>query len=167
MKKSVDEQIKNIIQSQYLASLAMLQQAIELCPPALWASKDYSNPFWHVAYHALFYTHLYLHPREEDFAPWAKQRKGYHRMSGEEAKNLEPYSREEMLEFLAFCQEQVAEKVEALDLEAASGFRWLPFNKLELQFYNIRHIMQHTGELSERLGARGEVEVGWVGMAQS
>jgi len=27
-----------------------------------------------------------------------------------------------------------------------SGFDWLPFDKLELQFYNIRHIMQHTGE---------------------
>jgi hypothetical protein len=85
-------------------------------------------------------------------------------MSGEEAKNLTPYTQEEMLEFLNFCQEQAVEKVDTLDLEAGSGFEWLPFNKLELQFYNIRHIMQHTGELSERLGARGEVEVSWVGM---
>jgi hypothetical protein len=33
-----------------------------------------------------------------------------------------------------------------------------------LQFYNIRHVQQHTGELCERLGAKGEVEVDWVGM---
>jgi len=155
---------KEIIKSQYHASLAMLQQAVEKCPQELWADKDFSNPFWHVVYHALFYTYLYLHSREEDFVPWTKQRKGYHRMSGEEAKNLTPYTRDEMLEFLGFCQEQVTKKVDALDLEAVSGFDWLPFNKLELQFYNIRHIMQHTGELSERLGARGEVEIGWVGM---
>jgi hypothetical protein len=157
-------QTKEIIKSQYHASLKMLQQAVEKCPQELWANNDFSNPFWHVVYHALFYTYLYLNAREEEFTPWVKQRQGYHRMSGEEAKNLTPYTQEEMLEFLNFCQEQAVEKVDTLDLEAGSGFEWLPFNKLELQFYNIRHIMQHTGELSERLGARGEVEVSWVGM---
>ena len=55
------------------------------------------------------------------------------------------------------------EQVDSLDLEAESGFYWLPFDKLELQIYNIRHIQQHTGELCERLGARGDIEVGWVG----
>ena len=57
--------------------------------------------------------------------------------------------------------------VDALDLQAESGFDWLPFNKLELQFYNIRHIQQHTGELCERLGTVGDIEVDWVGMANS
>ena len=42
------------------------------------------------------------------------------------------------------------------------GFYWLPFNKLELQFYNIRHIQQHTGELYERLGTRENIELDWV-----
>jgi hypothetical protein len=51
-----------------------------------------------------------------------------------------------------------------VDLEAASGFFWLPFDKLELQFYTIRHIQQHTGELMERLGTRANVEIDWVGM---
>lgn len=69
-----------------------------------------------------------------------------------------------MLSYLADCLEQVEIQVDAMDLTAESGFDWLPFNKLELQFYNIRHVQQHTGELSERLGAHGEVEVGWVGM---
>jgi hypothetical protein len=51
-----------------------------------------------------------------------------------------------------------------LDLEAESGFNWLPFDKLELQIYNIRHIQQHTGELYERLGTSGSIELSWVGM---
>ena len=55
----------------------------------------------------------------------------------------------------------------AMDLEAEAGFYWLPFDKLELQIYNIRHIHQHTGELCERLGAQGGIEVGWVGMGPS
>jgi hypothetical protein len=33
-----------------------------------------------------------------------------------------------------------------------------------LQLNNIRHIQQHAGELCERLGAHGEIEVGWVGI---
>ena len=44
-----------------------------------------------------------------------------------------------------------------------SGFSWLPFGKLELQFYSIRHVQHHTGELCERLGTTGDIEVGWVG----
>ena len=56
------------------------------------------------------------------------------------------------------------ERVPQLDLEAESGFGWLPFGKLELQFYNIRHLQQHTGELMERLGTRAHVDVDWVGM---
>ena len=53
--------------------------------------------------------------------------------------------------------------MDALDLEAESGFYWLPFNKLELQFYNIRHLTLHTGELAERLWAVAGEETRWVG----
>ena len=53
-----------------------------------------------------------------------------------------------------------------MNLEAESGFDWLAFNKLELQFYNIRHLQQHVGELCERLGM-GKVDVDWVGMKRA
>jgi hypothetical protein len=47
--------------------------------------------------------------------------------------------------------------------EAPSRFAWIPLNKLELQFYNIRHIQHHTGELFERLGARANVDnLRWI-----
>ncbi|MBW6466502.1 MAG: hypothetical protein K0B06_08370 [Brevefilum sp.] len=55
-------------------------------------------------------------------------------------------------------------QLKAVDLVADSGFYWLPFNKLELKFYNIRHIQPHTGELCERFGALGEISVDWVAM---
>jgi hypothetical protein len=153
------------IKSQYGASLTMLGQAIERCPPALWHDPSYQNPFWHVAYHVLFYTHFYLSPTEASFRPWEKHRDEF--VSLEDAGNPEraPYTQDELLAYLAFCRDQVEREVDALDLEAESGFYWLPFNKLELQFYNIRHIMEHTGELGERLGATGEIEIDWVGMA--
>ena len=75
-----------------------------------------------------------------------------------------PYTKEEVLAYLEFCQGRVDSMVDALDLEAESGFYWLPFSKLELQFYNIRHIQQHAGELADRLGISENIEIDWVGM---
>jgi hypothetical protein len=154
---------KVVVKSQYRASLAMLRQAIEECPDSLWEDPEYGNPFWHVAYHVIFYTHLYLHPTEEDFVPWEKHRDGIVSL-GDSVEGEAIYSKEDVLEYLDLCLEQMEQQADAMDLEAASGFYWLPFDKLELQFYNIRHVQQHTGELCERLGAQGEAEVDWVGM---
>ena len=154
---------KKIIQTQMLAALEMLKRAIEKCPEMLWLSNEYKNPFWHVAFHTLYYTHLYLQPSEADFNPWEGLRKADAYLDEKrKASDLTPCSKETLLAYTDFCQRQVIQQVEALDLEAGSGFRWLPFSKLELQLYNLRHLQQHTGELCERLGSRGEFEVDWV-----
>lgn len=152
--------IKDSIKSQYRASLEMLRQAVIKCPDSLWDDREYKNVFWHVSYHALCYTHFYLQPSEKDFAPWAKHREGYRGLG--KVPDGEPYSREEILEYLDTCREQVEEQVASLDVDAPSGFWWLPCSKLELQFYNIRHLQQHIGELCERLGAQGDIEVDWI-----
>lgn len=158
--------IKKTVKSQYGASLEMLRQAILSCPDSLWHSPGYKNQFWHIAYHVIFFTHLYLHRSEEDFVPWEKHRRECLSLQHpqDETDDPVPYSKEEILAYLALCLEQMEGHVDALDLEAESGFHWLPFDKMELQIYNIRHLQQHTGELCERLGARGDVEVDWVGM---
>ena len=152
-----------VIQSQYLSALEMMKCVIENCPEALWTADTHKNRTWHIAFHALFYVHLYLQPGEADFVPFRtsdSQRRSLAEIPGDAA----PYSRTELLEYLAFCREQVRTVVPRLDLHGPSGFDWLPFSKLETQFYNIRHLMQHTGELMERLWRDAGVEVGWVGM---
>ncbi len=162
--------LKQIIQSQYLASLEMLKEAITTCPDAMWDNPEDKNRFWHLAYHALFFTHLYLQPTEKDFLPWEKHQDQMQFMGqlsespDEEPAAGEAYSKEALLEYLAVCQQQVVTLVPGLDLDSESGFYWLPFGKLELQFYNIRHLQHHTGELCERLGHRAQVDVKWVGM---
>ena len=156
--------VKETIKSQYYASLEMLKQAIKECPESLWYDPEYPSPFWRIAYHALVYAHFYLQPSEADFVPWEKHQTGYRFLGPDGEGEGEPYSKEELLAYHRLCCEQVEERVTSLDLEAESGFHWLPFDKLELQIYNIRHIQQHTGELYERLGTAGGPEVGWVGM---
>ena len=157
-------EIKDVIKSQYLAALEMLKQAIEACPDALWHNPLYKNQLWHTAYHTLFYTHFYLHRTMEAHTPWEKHREEYRSLGNAPAKDIIPVPKAEALEFLAFCQSRVSDLVDDLDLDAPSGFPWLPFNKLELQFYNIRHLQQHIGEMFDRLGEAAGIEVRWVGM---
>lgn len=159
-------ELSTLIQSQYLAALAMLEQAVRHCPHELWNDPAEKNRYWHVAYHALFYVHLYLQPAEADFVPWGKHEAAARSLSdhGGEPETSFSYSREEILDYLDFCRAQVREMVPGLDFESAeSGFSWIPTGKLELQFYNIRHVQQHAGELSERLWQKIGHEVEWVG----
>ncbi|MBN1517409.1 DinB family protein [Candidatus Sumerlaeota bacterium] len=161
---------KAVIQSQYYAALKMLEAAIRQCPDALWSDPECKNRFWHIAYHKLFCTHLYLQASEKEFTAWEKHRKEYEFLGPlpwpphKEPDIGEPYTKDEMLEFVEFCQAEVERNVSALNLEAESGFFWLPFGKLELQFYNIRHVQHHAGQLIDRLRNKESIGVDWAGM---
>jgi hypothetical protein len=146
------------IQSQYLASLEMLKQVIVKCPETLWDAPGNQDKFWRKSYHALFYAHLYLQNAEKDFVPWEK----HHDPDGEM-----PFTKEEVLEYLSFVEQEVIDCVPRTNLEAESGFYWLPFDKLELQLYNLRHIQHHTGELYERLGTQENIELDWISSGNS
>jgi len=157
------------LMKQYRAPLEMLERAIDLCPDSLWYSTEYHNRFWHIAYHALFYTNLYLHPCEADVVHWSKHRLNYNFLGAlpfppfEKPKIETPYEKVDLLECLDICRNAVAGRVPALDFEAPSGFDWIPLNKLELQLYNIRHLQHHTGQLADRLRNAANIGVPWVG----
>ena len=144
--------VKLVIQSQYLAALAMLKQAIRKCPPEVWDNPQDKDRFWFVAYHTLYYAHLYLKIQKKGFIHWEPRRY---------TKQGIPFSKEEILEKLATVERDVAKQIPVMDLAGASGYAWIPTNKLELQFDNIRHIQQHTGELYERLSDH-KVKLSWV-----
>jgi hypothetical protein len=151
--------IAAILISQYLASLEMLKQTIDLCPESIWNAPDDKNRFWQVAYHALYFVHEYLADSYEAFTPWAKHREVY---DFDESQSFEPYDKDTILEYLAFCQRHVAERVPQLKLAEPEG-HGDAMTTLELQIYSIRHLMQHTGELMDRLGRRTGAEIDWVG----
>lgn len=166
----MDDVYRTALETQFSAALKMLKQAIEDCPNDLWFDRQqYQNPFWHIAYHVLFYTHLYLSPNEAQFAPWEQAQEHYHylgKVSWQPDYNPQqttPYNKEAILAYWAYCQQQVHVQLAVVDFSQPSGFDWIPFGKLELQLYNLRHLQQHSGELSERLGANGQIEVQWIG----
>jgi hypothetical protein len=145
--------IQGVIQSQYLSALAMLKQAIVRCPAPLWDAAQDKDKSWFKAYHALYYAHLYLQPTRKDFVRWRGHGK---------PMSTHALPKEEVLEYLAFVEQEVIRRVPFIDLDAESGFHGIRVDKLELQFVNIRHIQQHTGELYERLGARRGIRLDWA-----
>jgi len=155
------------IARQYSSALAMLRKAIELCPEDLWLSGS-PNRTWHIAYHALFYTHFYLAPSDTEFVAWEHHRPEsnyFGTVPGKPNASLqihEPYTQAELLQYADFCRHEIEKQTATLNLEAASGFYWLPFDKLELQLYNIRHLAHHTGQLAERLRSQANIGISWV-----
>jgi hypothetical protein len=162
--------LQEIVESQYYAALEMLKEALNKCPENRWNPPEQKNKFWHVAFHTLFYTHLYLQPSEGDFTPWEKHQPHFTSLSEDPTalENLESgpgiYTKEDLLEYVAFCQEEVTRQLGTIDFHAESGFYWLPFNKMEVQLYNIRHIQHHTGELYQQLSDLEDQPLDWVGM---
>jgi hypothetical protein len=174
---SHQDSIRAILKSQYHASLAMLRDAIERCPDEVWTHPGHKNAFWQLAYHVLYYTHLYLHVDEAAFRPWERHQG---RVQSESALTgppdpsstlpllPEPYTRADVLAYWQLCDQMVDGAVDAFDLDdPASGFWWYEMSKLEHQFINIRHIQHHAAQLADRLRSAADISIDWVSAGRS
>ena len=147
-----------MLKSQYHAALAMLRDAIEQCPDAEWLSRDHKNAFWQVAYHVLFFAHLYLQQNETTFVLWSQHH------GADDGTRGEPYSKAQVLEYWSFVDHAVDGAVDLLDLESPeSGFSWYTMSKLEHQLVNIRHVQHHSAQLADRLRSAADIGITWVG----
>lgn len=166
--------LRSVLKSQYHASLAMLRETLERCPDDLWSSTQYVNAFWQVAYHTLFFAHVYLQPNEAAFERWEHHQTGVQHedgIPGEADPNStlplipQPYMRAQVLEYWSFCDRMVDVAVDALNLlDPSSGFDWYDrVSKFEHQLINIRHIQHHTAQLSDRLRSAAGIGISWVG----
>ncbi len=168
-RRSVDRTIalgalRSALKSQYHATLAMLRTAIRRCPEDLWSSSDgHANPFWRIAYHTLFYTHLYLQPNNRVFRPWEHHQMGIQHMN-RPMRTWRPYTQAEVLAYWRICDSMVDDAVDALNLnDPQSGFSWYKIPKVEHQLVNIRHIQYHQAQLADRLRVATGAGVGWAG----
>jgi hypothetical protein len=156
------------IRSQYEAALRMLRLAIEACPEQAWDDAGEKNRFWHVAYHAVFFTHLYLHDSYETFRPWPGHRPEYQFLGQapgpppRPARIGAPLTKAEVQALLSLVRAELPARLAALTPGAPSGFHWLSFDKLELHLYSIRHLQHHTGQLVDRLRERHAILTAWV-----
>ncbi|HLO97338.1 MAG TPA: hypothetical protein VK171_01980 [Fimbriimonas sp.] len=156
-------EIRSAIKRQHHAGLAMLRQAIEVCPDDLWLSGEHPRTYWRIAYHAAGYAHLYLYEGMNDWKPWALARNECAVLEGD-VEVMTPYTKSEMLDFVDLIVSEVDLRVDAIDIEAPHcGFTWYPnVTRLELHILSLRHLHGHIGQLHELLIARG-LDVEWIG----
>ncbi|MBS1715788.1 MAG: DinB family protein [Armatimonadetes bacterium] len=182
---------KRALKENYHSGLAMLLQAVERCPVELWTAPNppagpsqdtgsewngVERPFWRIAFHTVYFTHLYLGQDEEAFKPppselAVSRRPEFERM-WRAPWDLEPYELAtgtgpcrpaDVIAYLVFVDGLVDATVDALDLDRpSSGFSWYPKeSKASHQLLNLRHLQGHVGQLSELLMLRG-IDVDWV-----
>lgn len=58
---------RQALKEQYHAALAMLAECVQKCADDLWTSRGYPRTFWRIAFHAAYFTHLYLGQNEEAY----------------------------------------------------------------------------------------------------
>jgi hypothetical protein len=164
--------IQPILSAQYGAALAMLRAAVTSADPATWRAFVGQFPFWHVAYHTLYTTDMYLSRDEGAFTPQPFHREHYDRLGpvawAPPSKVVadQPYAQDLMAAYVDTCAAKARLEVEAeteATLAGPSGFHWLRFTRLEAHVYNLRHVQHHTGQLAAALRRQGLAGVEWVG----
>ena len=156
--------LKSALKGQYHAGLFMLRECVEKCPEDLWIAGKHPRNTWRIAYHATFFTHLYLMPTRDDFQPWEHHIDDVPDLwEDANAPVRDPYTRAQLLAYIDHIDTLIDPTVDILDLESPnSGFHWYKtVGKLEHQLLNIRHLGIHTGQLEEILDRQG-IDFGWV-----
>lgn len=174
-------EMRAALKEQYHAALAMLADCIRKCPDDLWTSPNPRNDdgdriiyrsYWRIAFHTVYFTHLYLGQNDDAFQPWPDRKPGYYEGMWHKPWDIEPYefpedaeaiTPDELLAYLGYVDRLIDPTLEQLDLDAEeSGFYWYKnISKLSHELMNLRHLQGHIGQLSELLLAR-DVEADWV-----
>ena len=164
----MDAWLKTSIWKQYGAALDTLEDALNLCPDALWTGVLWSDPddprygqFWFVAYHTLMWTELFLHGSMETFMPPAPFIK--------RGLPESPYTKAMIYTYLNHCRAKSKAIIEGLTDEQAYHLfvvEWIQAPYLEMQLYTMRHIQEHAAQLNLFLGEQGVTGQDWVPQAR-
>lgn len=147
---------RSILWQQFGAAIDVLDNTLRAWPDDLWREPLWDDPdapeygrVWFVAYHTLSWLDLYLTGDYEGFAPPAPFVRG--RLPDA------PYTREQVLSYLAACRQKCRATLSALTAESAQRicrFEWMAPGFMELQLYSMRHVMEHAAQFNLLLGQK-------------
>jgi uncharacterized damage-inducible protein DinB len=160
----MDTNLKTSIWQQFGASIDYLAGQVNACPDELWLAPLWQTPdakperaqFWYVAYHTLFWLHLYLTGAEEGFLPPAPFT--LIEQDGDDPLPERVYTKAELQAYLKDGRQKCQATIEALTDETAGRrcqFSWGECSFLELLVYNMRHVHGHASQLNMLLGQNG------------
>jgi len=157
---------RTALKNQHHAALSMLSECLDPCPEELWLSGQHPRKYWRIVYHAAAYTHLYLYESMASWNQWPKHRLEctYIDDSGGPIAEVQPYTIEEVQDFVQHIHSEVDGRLDALDLDADEcGYPWYPgLPRAELLILNLRHLHGHLGQLHEMRLAHG-LDLNWQG----
>jgi len=155
---------KDALQSQFAAAIAMLENAMDACPDALWDDRSRQPEFWYVAYHTLFYLDLYLSPSLDGFIPPPPFTLDETDPAG--VLPPHPYTKDELRAYLRHGREKARAVIAALTDESARERwrygQWLEGPAIEVMLDNLRHVQHHTAQLNLILRQETDSAPRWV-----
>ena len=164
---------QEMISRQFAAAIQMLRSAIEACPDTLWDNRFEGSPFWHLAYHALFFIDFYLSYDEKTFQAMDFHLENsqflpgdYREFAGIVGTPDTAFSKDRLLEYADHCLKKSEEAIDGLTDERAlerCGFWWYQLNVGEFLLNNLRHAQHHAGQLALLLRRRAGIGVDWMG----
>ncbi len=164
---------QGMMERQFAAALQMIGAAIEACPDRLWDDRTGGSPFWHLAYHALFYADFYLSDDEKSFRPMNFHKDKAHFLPGDHGnyggivtRPEHAYGKHTLLRYAEHCVQKCGETFGKLSDERAlerCGFWWYELNVGEFLLNSLRHTQHHAGQLALLLRRRAGFGVEWLG----
>jgi hypothetical protein len=160
----IEETIQAALHNQFGASLAMMENAIQLCPDELW---DTPIRFWYHAYHGLYWTDYYLTAEPDEFQPMEP----FDFSEFETTETLLPrtYSKLELLDYAGYCRAKGYAFIGSLNAETINN-RWINayknYSYLEIVVYKIRHLQHHVAQLNLLLRQEIHQAPDWVSQAE-
>lgn len=162
---------KRTLVAQFEAALSTLKASVVQCPDRRWEDRVGNFAFWHVAYHSLFFTDLYLSHDESSFEAPRFHREHYQFFGKLPWPPFEtvvadiPYTKAILLDYVDMCRSKVSDMVASESAESfagPSGFWWYKVPRAEMYLCNLRHVQHHAGQMSLCLRTAGEPGVDWV-----
>ncbi|MEZ4885018.1 MAG: DinB family protein [Chitinophagales bacterium] len=155
---------KESLWQQFGASIDMLENAIIACPDELW---DTDSNFWYIAYHTLFFLDYYLTDEPDSFHPPKPYTLSEFDPSGVMPERV--YSKEELLQYLAFCRQKCNDVISNLTAEGAEKrfvTEYKNYSVFEILLYNMRHVQHHAAQLNLLLRQGMDNAPSWVSRAE-
>jgi uncharacterized damage-inducible protein DinB len=169
----MDRLWQTVIGRQFASAIQMTRRAIEACPHDLWDDRTDGTPFWHLAYHALFYTDFYLSEGEKTFQAMDFHEDNANFLPGDYQEHggivttpQKAFTKAQLLIYADHCLAKCEEAFEKLTDEKAlerCGFWWYELNVGEFLLNNLRHLQHHAGQLTLVLRRRAGIGIEWYG----
>ncbi|MHA2287972.1 MAG: DinB family protein [Promethearchaeota archaeon] len=152
------------LSEQYGAAIAMLKKNLKRCPEEVWDDRTSGPPFWHVAYHVMWFLDWYLSESKEEREAFKSK------FGGEPSRHLHEspeitLTKAQLLDYLSDIKEKAKNRFENLTTDKllqSSIFEWHGTSVLSSLLYNLRHLMLHVGALNLRLHSKGVKFENWV-----